>query len=151
MNVKLPTWAQFPLAAAVLLLGLAAITAGHDDGGAAQVASPLATAPLWLLAMVGIVVPVGEVLVWSVAFVESAARLIQAPVLGALVGVVFYSAVYHAAGGPLAMVASAWVGGVVNATYVLLRRNSVRRAIVYAIGLRWFFIAFAVALLRGWL
>ena len=113
--------------------------------------SPLVAAPLLLVVAVALVVPFLEALVWSVAFVEASRRLLRSPVIGAVLGVVAYSALYHHAAGLWGMVASAWVGGVVNAMYLNLRSESWRVALLFAVGLRWCFVAFAVALLRGWL
>jgi len=157
-NVRFPLavrrhlFAKFVLAATVLLAGVIVLSiAGEGSMSPAVGPSPLAAAPLLLVVAVAFVVPFLEALVWSFAFVEASRRFVRSPVLGAVLGVVAYSAIYHRAAGLWGMVASAWVGGVVNAMYLHVRSDSWRVALLFAVGLRWCFVVFAVALLRGWL
>ena len=103
----------------------------------------LRSAPAWLLGIAGVVVPVLEVLVWTVAFVEGFARVFRTPLLGAACGVLAYSVLFHWSGGILAIVASAWVGCVLNCAYYLMRNRSRLAAIVNTVALRWSFLAFA--------
>jgi len=151
VRFRVAAWAEFPLAAAVLLLGLLALSVVQGREEAVASMSPLAAAPLWLVGAVGLAVPILEVLVWSVLFVEPAARWLNAPALGALAGVAAYSVLYHHRGGSWAIVDSAWVGGVVNTAYVMARRRSMVRALWFAVGLRWCFVAVAMAAVRGWI
>lgn len=142
---KLPLLSFFPIGLVLLSAGLVVIgaIAGNPDTVNPKGAL-LPLAPLWLL----VLVPMGEVLVWTVAFVEGFARAFRAPLLGAVCGVFAYSVVYHFREGALAIAASGWLGAVVGYLYVVMRERSRWAAILNALCLRWTFIAYAYIALR---
>jgi hypothetical protein len=103
----------------------------------------LRSTPVWLLGIVGLLVPILEALVWTVAFVEGFAYAFRAPLLGAACGVLAYSALFHWSGGILAIVTSAWIGAVATYAYYLMRNRSRLAAFANTVALRWSFLAFA--------
>lgn len=127
-----------------MFIGLAALSAitGPDALVDSKV-EILRSAPAWLLGIVSLVVPLLEALVWTVAFVEGLAHALRAPLLGAACGVLAYSVLFHWSGGGLAIVASAWVGCVLNYAYYLMRNRSRLAAFANTAALRWSFLAFA--------
>lgn len=141
---KVPLWAYFPSAALLLWVGLALMSPlmGSKTAVDAERAELLQQAPVWVL----ILVPVGEALLWTVAFVEVAAYF-RAAAFGAIAGVAAYSLVTHS--GFWGIVVSAWIGAVLNTCYILMRGRSRPAAIANAIGLRWAFIAYAYFTVAG--
>jgi hypothetical protein len=135
---KLPLWLYWPIGALLLWAGLALASSLMDDPADVARADLLRQAPLWVL----VVVPLGEALVWTVAFVEVGACF-RAPVIGAAIGVAAYSVLLHASFGIWGIVVSAWIGVIVNGCYVLMRDRSRVAAVANALALRWSFIAYA--------
>jgi hypothetical protein len=136
----LPAWAVFVLGLAVLFLPFAPIGTPIDIPADHAKEAALRAAPLWLLA----VVPLGEALLWTVAFTEAFARVFRAPVLGMACGLFAYGVLFHAPEGVIAIAASTWVGAVCGVVYLVLRRRSRLKGALAVAGLRWSFVAFAV-------
>jgi membrane protease YdiL (CAAX protease family) len=128
----------------LLFGGLAAISAvTGPDALVDPKVEVLRSAPLWLLGTIGLVAPVLEALVWTAAFVEGLAHAFRAPLLGAACGVLAYSVLFHWSSGGLAIVASAWLGCVLNYAYYVMRNRSRLAAFANTVALRWSFLAFA--------
>lgn len=141
---KLPLWSYFPIGLALLVAGLNAIGAvAGDSGEIGPKAELLRAAPLWVLVPVLVLVPIGEALLWTVAFTEAFAYKLRAPLLGAICGLFAYSVVFHAGQGALAVAASAWAGAVWGYLYVVMRTRSRWAAFINLVCLRWAFVALA--------
>jgi hypothetical protein len=142
---KWPLWTYFPVGLALLFAGLVAI--GVVMGASDEVGpkgEALRRAPLWIL----VLMPIGEALVWTVLPTEGFARAFRAPLLGAVCGLLAYM-VYHASGGLLSVVSSAWVGAVWGSLYVLMRGRSRWAAFATLVCLRWSFVAYAYVSVGG--
>lgn len=138
MRQKLPLWLYFPIAAFLLWAGLAIMSGLLNDPLDAARAELLRQAPIWVL----VLVPLGEALLWTVAFIEAGAYF-HAAAIGAVFGVAAYSLLFHWSFGLWGIVVSSWIGGILNASYVLMRKRSRLAAAANAIALRWAFIAYA--------
>jgi hypothetical protein len=136
MLQRIPLWLYFPTAALLLWTGLVVMSTLMTDSADTERAELLRQAPLWVL----VLVPLVEALVWTVAFVELAAYF-HAAAIGAVMGVAAYSLLVHS--GFWGIIVSAWIGGVLNATYLLMRGRSRLAAAANAIALRWAFIVYA--------
>ena len=146
---KIPTAAIFLVAAALLVGGLLVLPFGNDTGSSVDTSAKIAQHP-WLFAGVGLVVEVGEALVWTVAFIESFAWALRAPWLGAIAGIAAYSVGFHWNRGLVGILASGWIVLVLNVTYLILRERSKKTAVLCTIGLKWCFLAYAaVDIARG--
>jgi hypothetical protein len=139
-------WAYFPTGVALLFVGLWAISVVTGSSNDVDPKSELLrTAPLWIL----VLVPIGEALLWTVAFTEGFAYMLRAPLLGMICGLFVYSVAFHASGGALAIAASAWVGAVWGSLYVLMRGRSRWAAFANLVCLRWAFVAYAYFVAGG--
>jgi hypothetical protein len=135
---RVPLWWYFPAGVLLLWIGLTLLSTFIVGSPDVERLESLRQAPLWVLA----VVPLGEALIWTVAFVEAGAYF-QASTIGAVLGVAAYSVLLHSQFGLLGIVVSAWIGAVLNASYLVMRRRSRVAATVNAIALRWTFIVYA--------
>lgn len=135
---SVPLWLYFPVAALLLWCGLALMSAfmGDPSSAEAERADVLRQAPVWVLFLV----PIGEALLWTVAFIEVAGYF-RAAAVGAIAGVAAYSLLMHS--GFWGILVSAWIGAVLNACYMLMRNRSRLAAVANTIALRWAFVAYA--------
>jgi hypothetical protein len=147
---RLVLLAQFACAIVALFGGLAVLSIGDSQAvsGSDPTANALRSFPLLPLIVVATLVSAVEALFWTVLFVEVAARAIQRPWAGALLGAAAYGVAYHWSKGPFAMLVASYVGAVLGVCYVAMRRRSRPAAGVAIVALRWMFVAFALASLR---
>jgi hypothetical protein len=108
----------------------------------------LGTAPLWLVALVDVLVATVEAALWTMLLIEISAAAIGRPLIGGVIGVLGYSIGFHYSSGFLAIIASAWIAVVLAAVYLLLRARSRVLAFIYIAALRWLFVAYAILLNR---
>ncbi len=127
-----------------------ALSAGTADAmGDKTVDAAMKAAPIWLLIVAGLSVPLLEAVLWTICFIEGADAIARRPQWGALGGVVAYGAIYHSSGDMRTVLASTWVAFVVNISYLVLRIRSRMMAILWVAGLRWIFVGFALLAYRG--
>ena len=127
-----------------------ALSGGTVDALADKsVDAALKAAPVWILIVVGLLVPSLEGIVWTLCFVEGADAAFRRPRWGAFGGVVAYGMVYHSSADARTVLAASWVAVVANLSYLALRKRSRIRALLWVMGLRWTFVGFALLAYRG--
>jgi hypothetical protein len=108
----------------------------------------LQSAPLPILLVASVLVPIAEAAVFSIMFIEGAALARFSAQLGALAGVLAYSVLYHWSKGASGIVVSGWFIIVVNSMYLAMREYGVKTAFVGVVLLRWLYVAVAILLVR---
>ena len=143
----MPLWSYFPIGLALIFGGLiiASAVAGFPDEVSPKAAT-LRIAPLWMLVLALVLVPVGEALLWTVFFTEAIARVFRAPILGAACGVFAYSVLFHGPEGLPAVAVSGWFGTVLGFLYIVMRVRSRWAAFIDVVCLRWAFVAYVYVL-----
>ena len=143
----MPLWSYFPIGLALFFGGLIILSAiaGFPDEVSPK-AAILSIAPLWMLVLLLVLVPVGEALLWTVFFTEAIARVFRAPILGAVCGVFAYSVLFHGPEGLLAVAVSGWFGTVLGFLYIVMRVRSRWGAFINVVCLRWAFVAYIYVL-----
>lgn len=145
---RAPTWAVIGCTA-LALFGASELLALIEPPEFSEVANDIADAPIALFLGVGIIVYVFEALLWTVAFTEAGARLFKSARLGAFLGVLAYGVVFHWSGGWFSILASSWIGMVLNLSYLILRERSRKIAILSTIAHKVAFILYATWTLYG--
>jgi hypothetical protein len=136
---RLPLWSFFPIGLVVLFAGMIVIglIEGPSEEGLKN-AALIRKSALWAL----VLIPPGEVLLWTVAFTEAVARAFRAPLTGAMLGVFGYGVLYHAPYGINAVVSATWLGVVLACVYLAMRERSLWAATLTVICIKCALIAF---------
>jgi hypothetical protein len=123
---RLPTWAIIVITSVLLFGGLEAASFLKPTQTNADIEKLRVFGQVSIVQFlcVGILVEILEALFWTVAFVELGAKLAKSPLLGAVLGVIAYSILFHWSGGISAILISGWIVLVLNASYVVLRQRS---------------------------
>ena len=147
---RLPLLMVFVLCVVAMLALPIALSIGTVDAvGDRTIDAAMKSAPIWLLILAGLVIPILEAIFWTFCFIEGAAAMARRPQWGAFVGVIAYGTVYHSSGDIRTILAASWVALVANISYLILRTRSRSLALSWVIGLRWAFVGFALLAYRG--
>jgi hypothetical protein len=142
---RLPTWAIILITTVLLFGGLevASFLKPTETNTDIEKLGVLGQVSMVQFLCIGILVEILEALFWTVGFVELGSKLAKSPLLGAVLGVIAYSVVFHWSGGIVSILISGWIVLVLNASYLILRQRSRPVAIFSTVAQKIAFITLA--------
>jgi hypothetical protein len=141
---RVPLWAVLPLCALALfavVLPLDLLVQAPETPS--ELATVLAVAPRALMISMGLLIPIAEGALWTVAFTEIFARWSGRPIVGAVVGCFAYGVLFHLRSGLWGILAATWLASVLALVYLVVRTRSKMLAFAHVVALRWLFVGYA--------